>query len=98
MQLSSHRNKVIARLIKNDYFFFTGQNSTIGNAHPTTGNRDTYGFTYRFKTKAAAVEFYNDYSHAPIQRVGKARAIRTFHLGTSVANFNEHLNDLEYEA
>ena len=55
MQLSSHRNKVIARLIKNDYFFFSGKNMTLGNAHPTTGNRDTFGHTYRFKTKAAAM-------------------------------------------
>ena len=93
-----HRDEQVANLIKNDYFLFSGQNSTWGDAHPKTGNRDIFGKTYRFKSKAAAVEFYNASAYSQIQRVGKARAIRKFHLGTSVANFNEYLNDLEYEA
>ena len=71
---------------------------TLGNAHPTTGNRDTFGHTYRFKTKAAAMEFYNASQYSQFEVVGKARAMRQFHLGTSVADFNEYLNDLEYEA
>ena len=97
MQDCGLREDQMKNLVKNDYFFFSGENATCGTAHPKTGNYDKFGSTYRFKTKSEAVDFYNASSYAPIQQIGKAKTIRAFHLGCSVVNFNEYLNDLDYE-
>ena len=91
------RSEQLSNLIKNDYFFFSGRNLTFGSAHPTTGNYDVYGKTYRFKTKDEATDFYNSFGYEEIQIIGKASKMRKFHLGTSVENFHEFLNDLDYE-
>ena len=92
------REDQMKNLIKNDYFFFSGENATCGTANESTGNYDKFGTTYRFKTKAEAIDFYNASSYAPSQKIGKVSTIRQFHLGTSVVNFHEYLNDLEYQA
>ena len=97
MQHIELRNAQLAKTIKNDYFFFDGESATWGTPHPLTGMHNKFGQTYRFKTKEEATSFYNQASYKPVQIIGKARAMRQYHLGVSVADFNEFLSDLEYE-
>lgn len=85
--------------IKKDYFYFTGQNATWGDAHPQTGRRSIFGKTYRFKNKEQAVKFSDDdRRHERVQVVGNVRTMRQFSLGQSVDAFHESLAMLEYEA
>ena len=85
--------------IKKDYFYFTGQNATWGDAHPQTGRRSIFGKTYRFPTKEAAEKFAeDDRRYEPVQKVGKVRTMRQFNLGLSIDSFHESLAMLEYEA
>ena len=85
--------------IKKDYFYFTGQNATWGDAHPQTGRRSIFGKTYRFQTKAQAKKFADDdRRHERVQKVGNHLAMRQFNLGQSVNAFHESLAMLEYDA
>ena len=98
MRMQQRRDEQLANTIKSDYFFFDGEPATWGTPNPKTGMHNKFGQTYRFKSKEDAVTFYSAASYKPVQIIGKARAMRQFHLGVSVADFNEFLNDLDYEA
>lgn len=85
--------------ITKDYFYFTGQSATCGDAHPQTGKRSIFGKTYRFQTKALAEKFAEeDRRYETVQKVGNVRTMRQFNLGQSVDAFHESLAILEYES
>ena len=85
------------KTLKNDYFAFSGDKATWGEAHEVTGKRSIFGDTYRFKTKFAAEKFLENLPHRPVQSVGRLRTIRRYHYGISVAAFHEIMNFLDYE-
>ena len=80
----------------NDYYVFDGQNTTTGTPNRITGNMSFYGRFLKFHTKKEAVEYVENYRGYDICKIGTRKTLRKYDLGSSVFNYNNDLDQMDY--
>lgn len=86
--------------MNNETIVFVGQNASTGTPNRTTGRMSTYGEMYKFNSRKNAIEFAekNDTGNAScVSVVGTRNTIRKYNFGISVANYNEHIDNIPSE-
>ncbi len=82
-----------------DYFVFDGQNASTGTPNKITGHMSFYGTFHKFETKEKALKFVEDNETgyaSDICVAGTKRTLRKYDLGSSVTDYNYHLDMIDY--
>lgn len=82
------------------WYAWVGQNASTGRPNEITGRMSMYGRNLVFRTKSDRDEFVDDfYNHSnPSEFAVKCskKQLRSYNLGESVRDFEEHLTQLSY--
>ena len=85
--------------MKKDYYVFVGQNATIGDPNPRTGMHSFWGCFYSFSSKQKRDEWVEENDSGYVSEICEAvtrRSGRKYDLGISIADYNYHLDMLQY--
>lgn len=81
------------------YLAWIGQNATSGSPNSVTGRMSMHGDLHAFSTKENRDEFCDTYNHLcnryPI--AVSRNSARKYHLGMSVRDYNEHIDQLDID-
>ena len=81
------------------YYAFKGQNATTGNPNPRTGMHSLFGSFYAFSSKQKRDNWIDEneaVSSSEICEAVNRKSGRKYDLGISIADYNYHLDMLQY--
>lgn len=91
--------KTTTNTSKRDFYAWVGQKASTGTPNQVTGRMSMYGTNHKFLTRKERDKFVADfYSNNPSEYAVACtkRQLRSFNLGTSVADFETDLDYMDY--